>query len=55
MLERRKTRWSEHVARSDELGNCYIIPAGKHRGKKQFRRLRCREENHVKIILGEEM
>jgi len=46
-------RWVEHVARVGEKRDINRVFVGRHEGKSQFRRSRCREADNIEMDLQE--
>jgi hypothetical protein len=53
MIESRRVRWAEHVARMEEKMNAYGILVGKPEGKRPLGRKICRWVGNIKIDLKE--
>jgi hypothetical protein len=51
MINSRRMRWAEHVARMGEKRNAYRMLVGKPEGKRPLGRPRCRWVNNIKMDL----
>jgi hypothetical protein len=54
MINSRRMRWSENVARMGEKGNAYTILVGKPEGKRPLERTRHRWVDNIKIDLRQD-
>jgi hypothetical protein len=51
-MKSRRIRWAIHIARMEEINACNIL-VGKPERKRLHGRLRCRQENNIRVNLRE--
>jgi len=52
VMKSRRIRWAIHIARMEEINACNIL-VGKPERKRLHGRLRCRQENNIRVNLRE--